>query len=91
VVAVVAVVDRAVRSAGKAFSIEANTGAAAMRPQSFSRDGFARSGFTPKSALPIIAALGGGPQVLWGPRLGLCPPTGLFVEEGADGPLFCLG
>lgn len=36
VVAVVAVVvDRAVRSAGKAFGIERDTGAAAMRPQSF--------------------------------------------------------
>ena len=59
----VVVVDRAVRSAGKAFGIERELG-----PQQcgLSRFGsrrapspIARSGFTPKSALPIIAALGG--------------------------------
>ena len=59
----VVVVDRAVRSAGKAFGIERELG-----PQQcgLSRFGsrrvpppIARSGFTPKSALPIIAALSG--------------------------------
>jgi hypothetical protein len=56
------------------------------------------AGFTPKSALPIIAALGRGPP--WGfarerllvgrsSRL-LKAPDGVFfvLEEGADGPLF---
>jgi hypothetical protein len=62
VVAVVAVVvvDRAVRSAGKALASSENWGRSDAAPVVF-EFGFARSGFTPKSALPIIAPLGGGP------------------------------
>src|SRR5450631_955049 len=86
-------------------------GAAAMRPRSFEEPGswghsvvlaprrFLGSGFTPKSALPIIAALGRGPT--WGfarerllvgrsSRLLKGPRWGLFrFRRGADGPLFC--
>src|SRR3981189_2483524 len=57
-----------------------------MRRQSFLRYGFGRSGFTPKSALPIIAPLGGGPSDMSDPRLGLMPPTGLFLEGGRWSP-----
>ena len=61
VVAVAAVVvDRAVRSAGKRLGSSENWGRSDAAPVVF-EIGFARSGFTPKSALPIIAALGGGP------------------------------
>jgi len=42
------------------FSIERELGPQRCGPVIF-KFGFARSGFTPKSALPIIAALGGGP------------------------------
>jgi hypothetical protein len=68
VVAVVAVVvDRAVRSAGKAFSFERELGPQRCGPSHFKvrislNSGFGQLGFTPKSGLPIIAPLGGGPK-----------------------------
>ncbi len=59
----VVVVDRAVLSAGKAFGIERELGPQQCGPSRFGSRRvprrIARSGFTPKSALPIIAALGG--------------------------------
>jgi hypothetical protein len=66
VVAAVVVVDRAVRSAGKAFSFERELGPQRCGPSHFKvrillNSGFGQLGFTPKSGLPIIAPLGGGP------------------------------
>jgi hypothetical protein len=63
---VVVAVDRAVRSAGKAFRFERDLGPQRCGPSHFKvrillNSGFGQLGFTPKSGLPIIAPLGGGP------------------------------
>jgi hypothetical protein len=64
VVVAVVVVDRAVRSAGKRLASSENWGRSDAAPVIF-KFRFTRSGFTPKSALPIIAPLGGGPNLNW--------------------------
>jgi len=60
VVAVVVVaVDRAVRSAGNSTSESGENWGRSDAAPVILEFGFARSGFTPKAALPIIAPLGG--------------------------------
>jgi len=74
-----------------------------MRPQVLTR-AIARSGFTPRAALPIIAARGGG---WWAgievdgkvsidfngsAQLKLAPRGAFYLKiKGAEGPLFCFG
>jgi hypothetical protein len=81
VVAVVAVVavDRAVRSAGNSILKSCEHWGRSDAAPVILEFGFARSGFTPKAALPIIAPLGGGP-VCFGTRgRRLMALEGLFV------------
>jgi hypothetical protein len=61
VAAVVVVVDRAVRSAGNSvLGLSDYRGRSDAAPVVSASARFFRSGFTPKSRLPIIAPLGGG-------------------------------
>ncbi len=88
----VEVVDRAVRSAGKACRIERDLGPQRCGPSRLRRQRFSRgSGFTPKTALPIIAALGGGPCLIEVRVRGECLPLKRGNARGPMVPFFRMG
>jgi hypothetical protein len=87
-VAAVVVVDRAVRSAGNSvFGLSDDRGRGDAAPIISGSIKIVRSGFTPKSALPIIAPLGGGTlnwldAVVNGPSGAFCGDASLKRPRG---------